>query len=264
MRKIIILLILLVTNSVAYAQTSDLTAKRNAGFDKLTFEVELNKNSFLPFEPLLVKFKVFNQTKLPLAADNPQFLRDSVLKVTNSNGRIIEVNSLITSQGRALPLPGQIPILQPLQSYEEIKIPAIDSNVFSEPGKYKLQFILYGGTKPLESNVIEVAIEIPLGIDKDAFDYLNKNGKNVWFAPSFRENCFNLLRNFVDMYGESTYGKYAIKSLASYYFYKGELDKAQTEFEKIKDSQNKVIAEEAKRSLAEIENKKTALKNEKL
>lgn len=250
-KRLTVLFILLMVSSIAFTQTSDSDIKRNSGFKKLSFEFELNKNNYLPFEPLFVKFRLSNQTKTPLAADRPQFLHDSVLKVMNFRGESKEITNLtLTSSGGPL-LPGPIPILQPLQSYEEEeKVPVISSDVFAEPGKYQIQFLICG----IESNVIEITVNKPLGIDKEAFDFLNKHGKDVWFGNIFLEkDGLALMEIFVNRYAQSGYGELAIYQLGLRYFYTDQLDPAQREFEKIKTSSNKLIAETAKKSLADIE-----------
>jgi hypothetical protein len=73
-----------------------------------------------------------------------------------------------------------------------------------------------------------------------------------------------LLKTFVDKYGQSVYGELAISSLGSIYLAgRGDLEKASIQFEKIRASKHKVIADEAKRSLAEIARRRTELEKVK-
>ena len=87
---------------------------------------------------------------------------------------------------------------------------------------------------------------------------------DVWFGTVFvEENGVDLLQTFVGSYSGSIYEEYAIVSLGNYYRSKGEFDKAQNEFEKVKSGNNKYIADNANKSLADIERRKVDLEKQK-
>jgi len=255
MRATFLLCLVMAIGPLAIAQSSE--TARNAGFDKLSFEVEPAKKNYLPFEPLVLMFKVTNETPTPLAAEPPEFLLDSTLRVETPEGKVQEISGLSLNTGRPQQLPGPPTIVQPLQSYEEVAAPALSPDLLAEPGVYRLQFVLYGGKTPIESNVIEVIIEAPQGADEGAFSYLSKTGKSVWFDAIYQDkNGVASLIMFVEQYGASVYGEYAIASLGNYYRSVGEIDKAVAEYEKIRFSDNKLIARIADHSLAAIEEKR--------
>jgi hypothetical protein len=257
MKKIIVLSILLFVCSFAFGQTSGSNQPEKSGIEKLTFEVNLNRTNYLPFEPLFVKFKVTNQTDTTISAERPQFLLQSRLKVTNPKGDTVEVNGLSLTTGGGVNLPGGGADLKPFQFYEEENVPAIDPNIFVKQGNYQLQFFLNG----LESNVVEMKILNPKGINKEAFEFINEHGKDIWFGSMLDEkNGDNLLKAFVQKFGESDYAKYAINSLGNYYlFFQKDLDKAQAEFEKLKNSENVALAQNANKTLVDIAQKKANL-----
>ena len=111
----------------------------------------------------------------------------------------------------------------------------------------------------------------PEGLDKNAFNFINGQVKNIRFGSTLfgvmllqEKNGSDLLKMFVDRYGESGYGVYAIDMLGTYYLsYEKDMDKAEAEFEKIKSSENKFIANNACKILKEIEKRKTELESKK-
>jgi len=132
----------------------------------------------------------------------------------------------------------------------------VDPEIFEKPGSYKLQFILYGGTKPLLANEVEISIESPRGIDKEAYDFLKVKGKDNWFGEVFTEKINSkVLMTFVDRYQDSTYGEPAVASLGRYFSHHGELEKAKIEFAKLESSANNFLVKRSKKDIAEIERK---------
>lgn len=251
---------LIIINTYGLAQSSELKSEPNAGFKKLSFEVELNKTTYLPFEPIFVKFTLSNQTNNSLAIDPPEFLLHSSLKITNPQNKTILIARIMNGTGGGERLPGPIPKLQPRQFYEEEAMPAINPEVFSASGHYQLQFVLrnpYGGVETIESNTVDITIKKPSGINKEAYNFLEKNGKDIWFLKMLLEDekGIEILKIFVEKHSQSDYGEYAIYALGNEYYLKRDYNKAQIEFEKIKFSNNKFLANMVNKSLDVIEEK---------
>lgn len=261
MRKVSVSLLILIIGSLTFAQKPELTATRNAGFHKLTFTVELNKKSYLPLEPIYAKFKVTNHTNDSLAAERPQFFHDSRLRVVNQRGEEVEVSRLSASSGGTIPLPGRRFVLSPLGFYEDESVLAIDPHILWEPGVYRLQFTLYGGEKPIKSNVIEVTVDPPRGVDAEAFAFLASNGEDAWFGQAFMDDTkAPILKRFVELYSGSAYGEYAIFALANFYGNRNELDKAITELEKLASSKNALLVKQTEKVLADLRRKASSEK----
>ncbi len=260
MKKIFLLFTAIII-VLAFTQTSFLQEGNNNGFERMTFEVSLDKNSYVLLEPVFVKFKFSNQTGIPQIADSPVFIEESKLKVS-FKGKTTIFNELSSGVGKPFRFPSAF---QPngFSSSEEIIASAFTGFFFSEPGNYQIQFVLRSsdGSKFIESNVIELQIMHPQGINKGAFDFMKRNknffGMSSWNPKGKEEET--LLEWFVNNYGQSAYGEVAISNLASLYLSKGDIDKAHREFEKVKDSNHKSIADDAKNSLAKIAKKRVRL-----
>ena len=257
MKKIITLFVVIFCLGI-FLQSSNAQEKGRDGFEKMTFEVKFDKKNYFPVEPVFAKFKFSNQTQKLIETYAPNFVSESKVKF-KIDGKMREISWFNSIIGGGIRFPNTF---KPNEFYEreELLGPTFGWN-FTEPGNFQLQFILRSsdGSKTIESNVIDITIENPTGINKEAFDFMKKHkdffGLSSWaYAGEEREN---LLETFVNNYSQSVYGELAISSLGTVYLVsKGQLERSRIEFEKIKDSSNNVIAEDAKRSLLEIEKRK--------
>lgn len=260
MKKIFCLILLTTVNLVSFAQNSMVEKKSSSNFEKMSFEVSLDNDNYMPLEPMFAKFSFANKTSDELITEIPNFLQETKIRV-GFDRKIRDINYLGSVIGNGIRFPSTF---KPNEIYEKEEMlgPSVGWH-FTEKGTYQLQFILRSadGSHTLESNLIEIEIREPQGKDKEAFNFLNKHrdffGLSSWFPE--KKECENLLETFVNKYSQSVYGELAISSLGDTYFSKGEFDKAKAEFEKISSSDNKYIADNAKRSLTEIEAKKKAL-----
>lgn len=258
MKKIIVICVQLFVCSLALAQTPSSDKCVKSDIEKLRFEVELNKARYLSFEPLVVKFKISNRSTVAISTESPQFLLHSSVKVVKANGETVDLRSLSLDTGGGVHLPGPQQSLGPFQSYEDECIPAMDPEIFAESGRYRLQFFLNG----LESNIVDMEVMNPEGIDQDAFEFLKEHGRDIWFGRILQEkNGSELLETFVEKYSGSGYGDYAIASLGKYYlFFEKELGKAEAQLKKTRSSENGVIARDSNKSLADIAKRKAELR----
>lgn len=226
-------------------------------FENMSFEAEINKKDYVLLEPIAVRFVFSNRTKQPQRSFRPNFFTQAALRVSNETGSR-EINSLFnisvgTTRFSRIFMPGEtIEAAGLLQSnYDKF---------FTQPGKYKIQFFLSSpdGLKKLASSVFEIEIKAPVGIDKEAFDYLKKyrndESSNLFYLTEQKDEMSPIhLETFAAQYASSVYWSYAVFSLGHIYLSRGELEKAKSEFEKLKNSSNDVLADEVKASLAEIE-----------
>jgi len=262
MKKLICLFVLTIVSLAAFAQKSLVQQTNKDDFEEMSFEVSVKKDNYLPIEPIFAEFSFTNKTKDLITTDIPNFLQESKVKIY-FEGKVIEIEHLgAMSENTEVRFPSSF---KPNQIYkkEEMLGPSVGWYL-TQPGTYQLQFVLHNsdGTKILKSNLIDIEVKTPQGTDKDAFDFLNKHrdffGLSSWVSQE--RKCEDLLKTFVNKYGESVYSELAISTLGSTYLARGEFDKAQVEFEKISSSDNKYIADNAKKSLAEIEMKRASLK----
>lgn len=256
---------LILFTCIAVSQTSQ---GRANDFTKMTFDAALEKTTFKELEPIDVRFKFSNKTDGPLTTLTPDFLSYAEIKVTgNGRNEVIEI-SMVRPNTRRFPR-----TFQSGDSIEEKMI--LNTNLdllFPYPGSYKVQFVLGDGkgTKAIESKPIEIVVDEPTGIDREAFDFINRyqklsNYPQVLFSWSDQtdEKGKNLLVAFVEKYSQTVYGEFATQSLGNLYLVNGELEKAKAEFEKLKDSEHKTIVEDAKRNLLAIEKRKAELERAK-
>ncbi len=254
-----------------FASVSGINAQETVlkeDFGKLSLNVELNKSEYIPLEPLFVQIKVSNQTQDTLSLLSIPDFKRLFVEVT-SNGITKTVGSLYTSgPGR-----GSFPVeVKKGQAFSKAVALEVNlSKMFPEPGQYQMRFVLYNGRDKglggqIKSEIKEITIKKPTGIDKVAIEFLRKNmdqSSDVLFWWKDQNKWQELMEKFVQDYSESEIGEYAIFQLGISYSNGGELDKAETEFEKIKNSSNKYISDNANKSLAEIKQKKTDLEKVK-
>lgn len=245
---------LAICTEVSFAQA----ARYDDDFRKMSFEIDLHKRTLVSGEPLFVKFKLSNRTRSPLSILPPLFIHDSKLKVT-INGKSSIFNDLSGTTGGPRLLQSVPPDW--LTTEEVVLGSPYTSYFFPKPANYQIQFVLDSATgdKTLESNVIDITIIKPSGINKEAYDFMNKHGEffglSSW-SPLTKEDL-SLLETFVRKYGRSVYGELAIVSLGTYYYVAlRKFDQAIEEFEKVRFSKNTLNATEAKRSLEAIDLKR--------
>lgn len=243
MKKIISLLVLTIVNLLALTQSFEAQEKSKDNFTR-TLEVRLEKSNYVLFEPLFAKFKYTH----PSTDGIPCILQTAMMKV-NFQGTVREFPSLSTSQGCPQALPSRNKMPEYITREEEGSLAGVES-FFPQPGNYKIQFFLYGAT----SELIDVTIEEPAGIDREALNFLNKYENPLSFYWVFTEkDGITQLQTFVNKFSESAYGEIAAYQLGLTYFNKGEFDKAKIEFEKLRNGKNKFIARNAVNSLRDVE-----------
>ncbi len=224
-----------------------------------SFDVRLNKKTYLLYEPMFAQFAA----KLRAQDNKPLFLNETSVKVkfageTKDFGKL----GLITGSPQRLPKI-LLPNLDGLSSENNLICYEKEENIervrefFPRAGNYQIQFFLHGSAKGLASNVIDITIETPTGINKEAFNFLNQYESDTPFDWVWtQKKGVASLEEFVNKYSQSVYGDLAIQYLGNIYLAKGEFDKAWLEFEKLKNSEHKTLAEDAKRSLVVIEKRK--------
>ena len=82
MKKTMSILFVTMIGIVALAEPSFFQGTQKDDFEKMTFDVELNKDSYLLLEPIFVEFKFSNQTKTEQTTYNPSYIHDAKLKVS--------------------------------------------------------------------------------------------------------------------------------------------------------------------------------------
>jgi hypothetical protein len=237
----------------------------------LAWDVSSLKDSYLPLEPIQIKFRATNTTNLSTYVYEKT---DFVLYVTH-----LEKTKKIED---IFPYPHGELFVGKVKSGESKDLhhffDAKLLEMFPDYGRYDLMFAVPyfdendKKLKEFPLNRFSINITQPIEVDKKAFDFLNKYDNSRFLHGLLEQkNSEVLLRKFVEKYEQTPYWDYVVERLASLYSgradysNKGDLDvienieKAEVEFEKIRTSTNPVIAERAKNKVSENKQKKEYL-----
>lgn len=206
------------------------------------FEARLEKNNYVAFEPMFVEFTL-KRTNTPTISRPSQ---DTVITITKG-----EKTREFTRLTKAI-LTGGIQQLPGQASPDKYEVSVLIDRVaefFPEPGLYTVQFVLDG----LTSEPLNITISPLENRDKEAFNFIRQQNCDVVFNCIWaKKDKVAALEEFVDTFGDTVFGDFAIKTLADFYLANGEIFRAKIQFEKISASNRPVIAKKAKRSLSEI------------
>jgi len=254
-QNVFILFLLTVFIPVVLGQNSSASKLKVSDFEKMSFEFEVDKTSYVLFEPIFVTFKFTNKTDIGLTIYNPSFLSDSRVKVVYA-GVAQNFDQLPRFGTPSVRIPAKV-APKWFSSKEEMFGSQYVINFFPQAGEYKLQFILkdWDGDNYLESNVVTLTIKEPVGPDRKAFDFISNNyyffGQSSWILDG--EKGQNLLEHFLKKHSDSVYAESVISSLGYVYFSRKEFDKAKIEFEKLRNSKHAVVSLDAIRMLVDTE-----------
>lgn len=232
----------------------------------MRFEIALDRPEYLQLEPVGVKCGFSNETDKPITTLIPSFLNESRLEV-NSGGESRQFNSLSIFSGLLRRSP--VTFAPGTSAEENITLEKGLDEIFPAPGTYTIRLALPGSEGNLIwSNPVKITILEPAGIDKEAFNFIQRNKSHrrypvlfLWNDDIKNEAGQTLLEEFVSKYSASIYGESAIYQLGNYYFRRNEYEKARTELKKLKFSRNPRIAKQASDTLSDVE--KSMSKQEK-
>lgn len=208
---------------------------------KISFEVLLGKTDLLPLEPVLVKFNFTNRTAETLEISEPNLVKDLRMK-SRSNGRTEIVTKLFNYY---ISGPSATRVLNPGETIQELIIFEPSEGMFKTPGEYEAQFFLDYPNERIWSNPVNIVVNEPKGVDKEAYDFIranslsecvlfNSNRNNIAMTKSLHEE-------FINRFGTSRYYEYAVLCLSNLYSVTNEPGKAKNELLKLKNTENKLM-----------------------
>jgi len=133
------------------------------------------------------------------------------------------------------------------------------NNVFPNPGTYRLHVRLRSldGKDTISSKPMEVEIVKPNGADAQALQFILDHSNPAYFFTGIQAvknpEQLKVLENFVDVYGDSSYGDDASFALAGVQFAERDYQKARTSLEKLLKKPNYFFAAEVSDYLKMIE-----------
>lgn len=214
----------------------------------LTFEVAVNKTTFVQLEPIPLRLTIKNSTNTPLNNYTAlNFSHGQVKALVTNNGKTREITRL-SSLNTEVYIPGTK--LSPGEREEITEIWSTDlDKIFSEAGEYYVQFLVTNKSpNPIKSNVLKIEIVKPQLLDYEALQFLKKYGDPMEFFESLsltdsKEDPDTILEAFVVSYGESSYGNYATYRLGKIYINKKMYREGKELLEKIVDRPNQGLKE---------------------
>jgi len=227
----------------------------------MSFSVTLDKQSYLPREPIYATFQFSNRTNSSLRVREPNFLGESgIMFATEEGAKEISTLSIIGNPG--IRFSGRFAPGHTITKEEMLGLHVVGH--FSQAGIYDLEFFLRDstGSKLIKAPRIKVEIRHAEGVHKEALDFMNEHedffGLSSWTI--LNDTHQNLLETFVSRFGGSVYGELAVSSLGSFYLANGKFDEAQALFQKLRNSPHRTMSDDAVRNLKDIDRKKLELK----
>jgi hypothetical protein len=219
---------------------------------KISFEVTLAKRDFLLLEPVILKCRFSNQTDDVLEIYEPNLVNQLGMKsVVNER---VDVDRRLFSH--YINRPNRARKLEPGGFVEEVIILEPGAGLFKSTGKYDVQFFISFGDQKMWSNSVNVVVREPVGIDKEAYDFIAANLGSEYdlFSSSDSDVAVtkSLLEMFISRYGTSGYHHYAVLRLSTLYSVSKQFEKAKNELLKFKNTQNKLMNTLVERRLADL------------
>lgn len=209
---------------------------------RLTLETSTSQHKYVQFEPILIDFKLSNQTSVPITWNGiPMFGSEDIdILARTANG-----NDIRWSGKRSI-VDGVVEteIMQPDKNKEVKNL--IDEGaaeqLFPQPGRYQIRvefsyLDLSNEQKEnitIVSNPILIDIDEPKGKDRKAFDYLKNDYASAEKSNDIKEKM-RVWQYFVNNFPDSVYWKYKTYKLGVIYLITGENEKAEREFLKISE-----------------------------
>ena len=261
MRKHLLLIMLIALSSIATGSLSSAVraidnSSQKSDFSDLTLEIATAKEEFNQLEPIPLALTLSNKTDETITASTAlnfdyHFLTLFV-RLPGGERQMIERLSMLqkfVGVGSGKIKPSQTTQLKQLVDIELDKI-------FPYPGEYQLQAELMDGDskKVIKSNHLRIRIMEPQGLDRQAFDFIKKNGNPSYFLNGYErvvdKKPLSILEEFVSRFGETAYGDYATFQLGEVYFYGKDYEKAIKHLEKLANKPDFVFSERVKEYLS--------------
>lgn len=211
--------------------------------------------------PLLLSLKNEGPTNVEVAT--VPNLRGPYLElyVVGAGGQMVRMEGLTAESVRIGPARIK---LKPEEKYEEKILLTLGVNkYFQEAGTYHVQAVLYddatGGK--LTSNVLEITVAEPEGVDSQAFDYLMAHVNPSTFFENGARKSLDRAEEFVQFFPASRYGDYVVYQLGLYYLERKQFDKSVKHFEKLLGKSDFVFSERVKSYFALSEKMKDKKKD---
>lgn len=254
MRVIICIVFLVISYSSVVAQKQAATS----GFGNLTMNIETNRESFIPLEPIPITFNLSNQTSNNVLGHGSLDFSGNYIEIFVQNERreTKKFDQLAFERARLIVQEKDIP---PQASTQKTQLLSFGlERYLLEIGNYKIKAVFYNKnrTQSVTSNWINIAITQPTDINLNAFKFLKKQPNISMFLHTIiDEKNTESLESFVAMFPGSNYTNYALFLLANHYIFKEEFTRAKEKLEILKKEKNFIFSAEVDKNLKELATK---------
>lgn len=213
-------------------------------FSKLTLQASLNKDRFVPLEPIFLSLRLFNGTPSPLSTISLPSFEKIVLRVRKDKNSRSFSGLFFTGPPRE----GLGRIFKPGASLNDQLALTKDLDLMlSEEGKYLIQFELTNSAEnKIQSNEIEIWRVEPNENERLAIAFLKEHstGELFWWKDSKSGQV--LLESFVERFQNTVFGEFAILKLGFAYISMGDCEKGREVLSKIRNSDNPYLSTQVK------------------
>src|SRR5918911_3581598 len=152
-------------------------------FSKLTLEIATPKEAFAQIEPIPIVLTISNKTSRPIRGHTAlDFSGNHVeVLVRRDYGEVYKVKQLSLLIEDIVATPRK---LKPGEHYQSTQILTLDlENIFPYPSSYQIQVLFYNDDRKekVKSNVLNIRIEQPEGINLQAIEYIKSKGNPAIF-----------------------------------------------------------------------------------
>lgn len=233
MNKRIILVVTISTMILAGAFMSAIKAQQNGepevgSFSELTLEISAKKNRFVRLEPVPVTFTLSNQTEKEIRGHAALSLNSKYLDLyMQYNGDEMQKIEYPSKEHRYFGVTSRR--IKPRERFRHQHLISLGlDKLFPEAGVYRLQVEFQDDNlkEKIKSNIIEISIVEPTGVDLEAYNYLSTQVDASDFFEGVTRPSPEKVSEFVARFGDSSYAPYAIYQLGQFHFIKGDYPEA--------------------------------------
>lgn len=233
MNKRIILVATISTMIAAGAFLSVIKAQQNDAsevgkFSELTLEISSKKNRFVRLEPIPVTFTLSNQTEREIPGHTSLSLGSKYLDlyIQHDGGEMQKIEYPAKEPRYFGVTPRNIKQGERFNRRHLISLQL--DQLFPAAGVYRLQVVFQDDKlkEMIKSNIIDIKIVEPTGVDLEAFNYLSTQVDASDFFEGVIRPSPEKVSEFVDRFGDSSYAPYAIYQLGQFHFIRGDYPEA--------------------------------------
>jgi hypothetical protein len=254
LKNLSLIAIFLLISLISSANAQKAQSIVETGFNSLSLTIELSKNTFVPLEPIPIKFTLKNNTNAIITTHGNFDFNSNYVKftLTNPDGSMSNIEKLSLFNCRCITKDGHLP---PGEMIEAQRLLDFDlQRYFDRAGTYKIKatFGNLDGSRSIESGWITFSISQPTGNDLAAYEFLKKQKNLTTFLSDYDQESFPNQKAFLGSFPDSAYTDYVRFLVSGYYLFEKNYNAAQEQLLKLKENKNFVYSDKVNDQLKEI------------